>query len=484
MGIQRTAALALLCIACTRGPPGRKLASGIARGLIAREGVVAFLLDAHHPEDPGVPEDLLAGDLWLDDRKVGSGVSTQEGAYGFSPRAGELAYLAAWRFREGEGELWTAAPDAAPRRLATGARSFAWSRNGELAFVAADTLGIGERTVRLQGLQTISWSPDGTRIAARAFAAAGGRLWLVDARTGAAREIAIATTDFAFAPDGALAALGPTPPAGGDRPLLVDGARIGSATAFAFSPDGKQIALLSTAKQPGEATGDLLRLPRSGGEPRRIATRVADFRWGSSGDLLCLARYDPRSRSGTLTAAPQGGAPREIAEGVQGFTVFGRRVLYLVLAPKKGDFKVELWGVDLAAPAAAPHRIDEGVYGWDLSPDGASVYYRARCAGGPRSCVLLRTAFAGGAPEVLGPDVAGFDLSADGGRILVQRPHPGAPRAVDLAVISSAGPPSGSVKPFVEEADPASRFADRTGTRVAYAIVAAGKGGVFLAQVR
>src|SRR2546427_4529257 len=96
--------IVLLCLACTQAPPGRKLASGRARGLIARDGAVAFLLDASHPDDPAVPDDLLSGDLWLDDRKAGSGVSMQEGTYAFSPRGSDLAFLARWRFREGEGE--------------------------------------------------------------------------------------------------------------------------------------------------------------------------------------------------------------------------------------------------------------------------------------------------------------------------------------------------------------------------------------------
>ena len=122
MAIQRTAALALLCIACTQGPPGRKLASGIARGLVARDGAVAFLLDLAHPGDKSVPDDLLAGDLWLDDRRVGSGVSSQDGAYAFSPRGGELAFLGAWRFREGEGELWIASRGAAPRVIRSSRR--------------------------------------------------------------------------------------------------------------------------------------------------------------------------------------------------------------------------------------------------------------------------------------------------------------------------------------------------------------------------
>jgi hypothetical protein len=483
MATQRTAALALLCIACTQGPPGRKLASGIARGLVARDGAVAFLLDAARPADKSVPDDLLAGDLWLDDRRVGSGVSSQDGAYAFSPRGGELAFLSGWRFREGEGELWIASRGVAPRQVAKAARSFAWSSRGELAFIADDRVGVGDRTVALAGVQAVAWSPDGGRLAARASAVAGGKLWAVDPRSGIAREIAVATSDFAFALDGTIAALGPPPPKGGDRPLLLEGVRVATATAFAFSPDGRELALLSTEKQPGEATGDLYRMPRSGGSPRLACTRVASWRWGSGGDLLCLGRYDARARAGTLTVCPPAAAPKELAQKVQSFTVSGRRLLYVVQAPEKGDFKLELWAADLARPELAPRRVDEGAYGWQLSPDGATLYYKARCAGGPRSCSLLRTPFSGGTTELIAANVAGFDLSRDGSRILLQQPHRGASRAVDLAVVPAAGPVSGRVKPFLEEADPSSQFADDSGRRVVYAIVAAGRGGVFLADV-
>jgi hypothetical protein len=478
----RVLAALLACLACTQAPPGRKLASGIGRGLIAQHGAVAFLLDARHPEDRAVPDDLLAGDLWLNDRKIGSAVSTQDGAYAFSPR-GELAFLAEWRFREGAGELWRVAADVEPRRAADAVRTFAWSPRGELAFVGRDLLGVGGRTVKLSGLQTVSWSPDGRRVAARASSAAGGTLWTVDPLSATVEKVAIGTSDFAFASDGALAALGPPPPKGGDRPLLLDGRSIGAATAFAFSPDGRELALLSTEKQPGEAAGDLYRMPRSGVSSRLVATRVTEWRWGAGGDLVCLSRYDLRARAGTLAVSGVGGAAREIAAKVQSFSLFGRRLLYVVQAPQKGDFKLELWGVDLASPDPRPYRIDEGVYGWALSPDGATLYYKARCAGGSRSCSLLRAPFSGGAAELLAPNVAGFDLSRDGARILVQQPHRGAPRAVDVAVISAAGPPSERVKPLAEEVDPGSLFADEAGRRVAYAILAAGRSGVFLADV-
>ena len=488
----RTALVAsLLCsFACEDKAPGRKLASGIAQRLSVRDGAVAFLLDAAHPDDRSVPEDLLAGDLWVAEsgsgaaRKIGSGVSSQPGMYAFSAQ-GQVAVLAAWRFRAGEGELWTAAPGAGPVQVARAAREFAWSSGGDLAWVAPNQLGLrsegGARTVAIEGLQNIAWSPDGKQIAARASAASGGKLFVVEAKSGAPREVAPGTSDFTFSPDGALAALGPPPAKGGDRPLLVDGKEIARATAFAFSPDGKDLALLSTSKQPGEATGDLYRLSRAGGAPQLVGTRVSDWRWSPSGDLLCLSRYDLRARAGVLTVSAPGAAPRELAPKVQSFVSSGRRVVYLVQSPQKGDYKIELWGTDLAS-TAPPHKIDDGVYGWDLVGD--TLFYKARCAGGPRSCSLLRTTFAaGGPPTFLAANVAGFDLSQDGSRILLQQPHRGATRAVDLAVIAAQGPPPAHVKPFVEEAEASSKFADAQGRRVVYGLVAAGRGGVFVADV-
>ncbi len=494
----RTALVAALLssLACEDKPPGRKLASGVARQLLVREGAVAFLLDVARPDDRGVPEDLVTGDLWVARRdgaaaKIGRGVSSQPGSFEFSGRAEEIAFLRAWRFRAGEGELWIAHPDGAAVQITPNARAFAWSPavggvEATLAYVAPNRLGIQRMSgvassVPIDGLQNIAWSPDGKHIAARASAASGGRLFLVDAATGAAREVAPGTSDFAFAPDGALALLGPPPPKGGDRPLLLDGKELARATAFAFSPDGRELALLSTAKQPGEATGDLYRLSRSGGAPQLVGQKVSDWRWGAPGDLLCLSRYDLRARAGVLTLSAAGSAPREIAPRVQAFAAQGRRILYLAQAPQKGDFKIELWGVDLAA-AAPPHKVDEGVYGWDLSGD--ALFYKARCAGGPRSCSLLRTTFAAAAPPTfLSANVAGFDLSQDGSRILLHQPHRGATRAVDLAVIAALGAPPEHVKPFVEEADAGSKFADAKGSRVVYVLVAAGKSGVFVADL-
>src|SRR5260370_1453486 len=169
-------------------------------------------------------------------------------------------------------------------------------------------------------------SPPARSRAGRAPAAAQGRLVLLSIgpakEGGAEKEVAAASSDFAFAPDGALAVLGAAGPKGGDRTLSLlepggDSPReLGHATSFNFSPKGSELALLSTGKQPGEASGELsLVLRATASSPRACARRVTDWRWSPAGDLLYLASFDLRSRAGTLFAlAPGAGqVPRALS---------------------------------------------------------------------------------------------------------------------------------------------------------------------------
>ena len=483
-------ALSLLAVlGCEKKLVGRKLASGIATGLTVQKNAAAFLLNAEHPGDPGVPQDLLLGDLYAgpldhEAKRIGSGVPSQPGSFAFSNEGYAIAYLARYRFRDGAGELWASRMGpGVPEQVGREVRAFAWSPvHAALAFVAPDTLSIrGAYELHLPGVQSIVWSPDGMFIAARASAVSGGALWLVDARHGTVRKVAEGTSDFAFSPDGVLASLGQPGPKGGDRPLFLNEQKIAEATAFQFSPDGKQIALFSTSKQPGEATGDLYKMPVSSvGTPVLIASKVSDWRWSSTGELLSLARYDLRARAGTLTVGA-GGAPRELAAKVQAFTAFGQRILFLVQAPQKGDYKLELWSVDLGT-GSPPRKVDEGVYGWDLI--GANLLYKARCAGGPRACSLLRVPFDGSAAsEMVAADVAGFDVSSDGTRVLVEQPHHGSSKAVDLVVVPVTNVQTQRLKVVIEEADPSARFSDDAGKHVVYATLASDKQGVYVADV-
>lgn len=481
------AVLIALSFGCEKKIEGKKLASGIARRLTVDRGTALFLLNAVHPDDPLVPQDLYLGDLWVAPsdgpaRKIGSGVPSPAGTYAFNAKGDLVAYLANFRFRDGAGELWYAnVHEGEGNPVAREVRDFGWSKLGALAYVAPNTVGLHKTyELKLVGVQTITWSPDGRFLAARASSASGGKLWIIDAVHAGAKVVAEASSDFAFASDGTLAALGPARPKGGDRPLLVDGKEIAQATSFQFSPDAKQIALLSTARQPGEATGDLYRLPRMGGTPKLVANKVSEWRWSPSGDLLCLAHYDLRARAGTLTVSTDAGT-REIAPKVQAFTTFGRRLLYLVQAPQKGDFKIELWLADLASDAP-PRKIDEGVYGWDVTGD--TLLYKARCAGGPRACSLLRVPLSKEAkPELVAADIAGFDISADGSRVLIEQPHHGATKAVDIAVVPVTNVQTSRIKAAVEDVDPSAHFLDDKGKKVVYATLAEGKQGVYVADI-
>jgi hypothetical protein len=503
-------AAALLCAACSDKEPGAALARGQGRGLQVAPGggAVAFLLDARHPDDRGVPEDLLLGDLYAAPaagegaaRKLGAGVSSAAGAYRFSATGGSIAYLAAFRFRAGAGELHVAANGGgAARKLADEVSAFAWAPQGEkLAWIAGGKLSTiegpgGAPRALGDGVSSFAWSPDGTRLAARGPTIAGAELWLFDVASGERREVGRDVTDYAFAADGALGLLGKPGPRGGDRALSIvePGAaprEVGRATSFVFAPQGHELLALSTDKQPGEATGDLVRIARGQPAPQLLGPKSTDFRYAPSGDALFLARYDIRARAGALTLAPAGGGPvRELATKVQAFTLApgGRRVLYLVQKPSKGDFKLELWTAELHKDAPAPRLIDEGVYGYEPSADGKTLFWKARCGYGPRSCSLFRAPLEGGAatPVELAKNVAGFDLSADGARLLIGAPHRGSARAVDLSWLPSTAGPNDKPIAIAVDVDPSARFVDAAGRRAAFAVLQPGRPAVYLADLR
>ena len=523
--------------ACDERQPGLAIAPGLGRSLMVGAGgqTAVFLTDAAHPDDRTVPEDLVLGDLWLWANaaalapavKVGSGVPSQNGTVAFRADGGAVAFLSSYRFRAGEGELWVAAPGQAPRKFSEGVRSFAWAPRGEaLAYIAEQKLVVRANPLSDSGpafaasaaadgkpaarVHSFVWAPGGALLAVRAPSVTGGALALVDAATGQSRELAVQSSDYIFAEDGALAWLGPPPPKGGDRAVtLLEQPRVipdaplpqggiaepwaknggasrvvGQATTVAFGMKGRDLLLLSTEAGTGDAFGTLSRVsrvgPADGSEPAwtaaEVARKVSEWRFSPRGELLVLSGYDLRSRAGSLGVVPAGGgALREIGKRVQSFQLSpaGDRVLYTVQAPSRGDFKVELWTAELARDAAgelskAPRKLDEGVYGYQLSPDGVFLFYKARCGSGSRSCSLFRARLTSTEePVLLSTAVAGFDLAATGSRLLIAHPHRGAPKAVDLALQDAfAPPPENPPKPFVLEVDPGSRFLDAEGKKV------------------
>lgn len=504
--ISLSLSLACSLLACADKEPGALLARGQGRGLIAAAGGqrVAFLIDARHPDDRSVPDDLFLGDLYAGSpgqpaKKVGAGVSSGPGGYAFSAGGQALALLAAYRFRDGAGELWLAT-DAGARKLADDATSFAWAPKGErLAFVARGKLSVldgpaAQPREALSGAQSFLWAPDGERLAARGPRSADGTLWLLDAAGGQPRALGGAA-DYAFGPDGTLAFLGAATAAGGDLPVSTLAPAKGSEVARAAAVGGISFSLsaqggllvLSTAKRAGEATGELLFVP-PGKEARKIGDKVSDYRFTPAGEPIFLASYDVRARTGALMRAPADGAGPAVAVAprAQAFTLdrAGKRAFWLVPRSTKGDFKIELWTADLGA-AGEPRKIDEGVYGYEPSPDGKLLYWKARCGYGPRSCSLFRAPLDGSAaPAELAKNVAGFDLSDDGKRLLLAAPHRGSGRAVDLSWLPSDAAPAAEPHAIAPDVDPSAKLLDAAGTRAVFAVQTPGKAAVYTAELK
>ena len=124
------------------------------------------------------------------------------------------------------------------------------------------------------------------------------------------------------------------------------------------------------------------------------------------------------------------------------------------------------------------------MYGYELAPDSVTLFYKARCASGPRSCSLFRAPVDGSAAaQMVAPSIAGFELSKDGKRLLLAIPHHGAARAVDLAFQGATEGSSARIKPFVEEVDPTAVFAGGDGRRAVYAALTSGRAGVYVVDL-
>jgi hypothetical protein len=169
--LRRAAAAFLACcaMACSKGPPGRKLASGIARDLALSSGgeMVSFLTGVSHPTDPGLPEDLMLGDLYVakvasgDAAQAGSAVPNLRSARAYDPSGTSLAFLARYRYRDGDGELRVSDGPGNVRTVADGVSTFAWAASGKmLAFVASGR--------PLHGHPAERGSPPGHRVAPEA----------------------------------------------------------------------------------------------------------------------------------------------------------------------------------------------------------------------------------------------------------------------------------------------------------------------------
>ena len=123
-------------------------------------------------------------------KKVGTGVSTVRGRVRLLPRYWRAGVPRRLAVPEGKGELWVARPAGDRRRCRRPRATFAWSTGGDRPGYVAPASSASAPAPGVAGCPPGCTTSPGPRTAnvsaARAGAAAGGRLWLVDA--GSRRE--------------------------------------------------------------------------------------------------------------------------------------------------------------------------------------------------------------------------------------------------------------------------------------------------------
>lgn len=461
------ACVAAVCMfsACTASAPpaGRQVWSGQARALVTTKSgsALAWLAAAHAPNERGAPPDLLVGRLMMAEtapgaaaRDLGEGVTSLEGSEAFSPDGAFVAWLAKWRFANGNGELWIASVSGGvSTKLCDAASTFVLA-DADVTAICDGALWRGGRGGAVfrevhRPAREFENAQDG--IVARGPSGLGGKLVYV---TGSdARPLAEGTGDFALSPDRATVAWTAGPQVHVLR--LADNAAVAAnsprpPSRIALAPD-RLAAVYLVPQEKNPTYQDLFFTGNPA--PVLVGRRVGDFSFGAAGALAYLENYDAQRRVGVLTVL-SGMKSHVIAKSVQDFSwsPSGHFISYLVRNAKVG-FTIELWIA--SGEAGTPHKVDEGVWGYQLSPDERRLYYKARCGEGARSCAVLVQPIEGGATAKVAEKIAGFELSRDGRHLLLLAPHHGSQAAVDLRGVPANG---GEPTPIARNAEPGARL--------------------------
>jgi WD40-like Beta Propeller Repeat len=503
--------------ACTRGEReaegglGRAVATGPVRALRASAdgSTLAFLDGCAEVNARFLPPRTANCTLRAvpaaggDAAKVADAVTTLPHGFGWSGEGATLAALAGYDYPGASGTLVLWGGGAA-REVARDV-TFHGFVPGALAAIAGGRLVLvrgataPEVVDGVDGLSTFEFEPQGgaTRALLRRGARAGGELLALE--DGRVRPLAASTGEYGFAPAGGAFAFTAQGRDGWELRLASGGATR-AATAgrqvrsFAFAPAGDALAFLAEAR-PGEQ-GNLHVIPThpepgskdatSGGAGTVLAQEVGEYRWAARAPRLAwLERYDPRVRSGVLGAGGPGLAPRTFGKNVSDFAVSpdGAHLAFLQHTTR-GGYSVDLGLAHLDGPKdAPPATLARGVFGFSFSPDGRWLYYRTRCTRNGEACDLERMPAgglaAGATPEAVAQGVKSFEFDPrDPGRLLIgwQR--------MDLAALDLAVWREGKLTAVDRGVLPGSaQFLGPDSRRVAYAVVAPKREGVYVAEV-
>jgi hypothetical protein len=495
------AALALGCPKKeTPQPKGRRIAEGAVAAVRASPdgAFVAWLASCAAaplgPRGARTCELRVAPVAGGEARAVATGVPNQPDGFAWIDD-GALLALGAYDHRTGAGRLVRWERGGAVRPLADGVTFYATAAGARLGWISNGVLYVvggpqGPVSVANR-VATFEFAPPrsgAVGLLARRQSAAGGEL-LAIASGGAVRPVAARAGDYRFSPrgdyaftaqDGEVEALAWAP--AGNRPVPVRR----NVHGFAFAPAGDAIAYIADLA-PGRQ-GDLwvARLPVSGAAApgEKLGERVGEFRWAAEAPRLAwLEGFDPATRSGALVVGGPGEKPARLGERVSAYELApdGARAAFLehVVA---GGYSVDL---KLAHLGGAP-RVEEiarGVFGFELAPERDALWYRTGCVRNGESCDLFRVPAAGVAPgqkpELVAQGVKSFEFD----RRVPRRVLLGWARedrdALDLGVWEG-----GRIERIDRGALPGSAaFLGPDSARLVYAVVEAGREGVYVAEV-
>jgi hypothetical protein len=425
---------------------GVLLASGRAADLrVTPDGLYAtYLLNGQKPRLDGVPPQMLLGELYVvpveggEPRKLGDGVTNVPGGLLVTRDSKHALFLAGYNPASQSGALTVASlVDAKvdPQVLGTAVSYMLPSPDGSrLAFVDAGTLKLGPLpsgpfTDVAGEVSTAQFTPDGkTLLIKRRLAAAGGLAAVSVEKPGEApRKLADQVGDYAVSPDGQRVAFQVRSESVrglydlylADMPALKPKRLAVASSAFAFSPDGKWLGRTENGKP--DVPGDLHVGPAAGGAGRKLGERVDKFSFSPDSQAVgFLEKYDATAGAGLMAVASlPDGAPKQVGGRVPNF-LWGSDGRYVAFLSRflKPEYSVDLMLYPVGAEKA--EKVHRGVFGYGFMPGNTQVVFRSNCIRNGRACDFKALDLPRkGEPQTWLQGIFSYKLSEDGTRVLV-----------------------------------------------------------------